>query len=105
MQAWDQPQLHLYFDIFERDLVFLDRDLEAVIVGNVVVVAPFVYAHFLRQQCHHGRWTITYVFATTQLVDGNGGVVSVGHRPDDVLRTECWPSPPKNNTLTESTAS
>jgi hypothetical protein len=36
-----------------------------------------------------GGGRITYVFATTQLVDGNGGVVSVGHCPDDVLRTEC----------------
>ena len=52
----------------------------------VVVVAPLVDAHLLRHQVHERRRAHRHVLALAEPVDRDGGVVAVGHGPDDVLR-------------------
>src|ERR1700686_7826 len=64
------------------------RHLEALVVGDIVVIAPFVDAHLLRRDLHLGQRTLGNVFAGKKLVDRKRGVVAVRHRPDDVLRAE-----------------
>src|SRR5262249_29187911 len=53
--------------------------------GDVVVVAPLVEAHLLADDLDHGGRTIVDVASRAQLVDGQGSVVPMRHRPDDVL--------------------
>ena len=60
----------------------------ALVVGDVVVIAPFVDAHLLAGQIHQRRRAVLNVLAVAELVDRDRRVMAVGHRPDDVLRAE-----------------
>ena len=84
-----KAELDLDLDVLERDGDILERNLVPLIVGDVVVVAPFVDAHLLRHQVHEWRRPLGQVLALAEIVDGNGGVVTVRHRPDDVLGAKC----------------
>ena len=62
--------------------------LVARVVRRIVVVAPLMDAHLLRDQIHHRVGTLADVFALQQAVDRDRGLVPVGHGGDDVLRSE-----------------
>ena len=76
------------FYTFQRFLFFAPRHGVADVVGDVVVVAPLVDAHLLRDEARHRIGPLVDVFAVEHLVDGNGRIVAVRDGPDDVLRTE-----------------
>ena len=54
----------------------------------VVRVTPLVHAHLLAGQVDADRQTVSQVFPLAVLVYGNGSLMSVRHRPYDVLGPE-----------------
>src|SRR5512139_784418 len=83
-----EAQLHLLADVLERDHELLERDAVPRVRHDLVVVDPLVDAHLLRNQVRHRRRAHGDVLALAEAVDGDGGVVAVGHGPDDVLGAE-----------------
>ncbi len=82
-------EAELHFEI-ERLEAFSQLDVAHLLARRlvvVVVIAPLAHAHLLADEVHaHGR-AIVEVDVLTEVVDGDGGRVAVGHRPDDVLGT------------------
>ena len=83
-----EAELDLGLDVLERDHLVAQRHLVALIERDLVVVGPFVDAHLLAHQRDHRSRTVGDVLAIEHLVDRDGGLVAVRHRPDDVLRAE-----------------
>ena len=84
-----EAQLELQLDILQRQLQGLRGHLLAVLLGDGVVVGPLVNTHLLAGQRDAVRRAGRHhVFALQVQVDGDGGRVSLGHRGDDVFRTE-----------------
>src|SRR6266850_4795287 len=83
-----EAELDFHLHVLQRRLDIGPGHLVARVAGNLVVVAPLVDAHLLRQHGDAGCGALGDVFAVQQLLDGDRGVVPVRHRPDDVLRTE-----------------
>ena len=81
-------ELDLLLDVFKRDAEIEMRHLEAQIILDVVVVAPFMDAHLLRNDRDIRRRPIAQVAAMAELVDRNRRLMRVRHCPDDVLWAE-----------------
>lgn len=88
-------ELDLGADVLQRDHLVAMRHLVALVVGDVVVIAPFVDAHLLRGDVHVGQWPLGDVLAREHFVDRQRGVMALRHRPDDVFGPNAA-SPPKN---------
>src|SRR6266446_3805378 len=83
-----EAELDLDLDVLQRDRLVLPGHLVALVGRDRIVVAPLVDAHLLAREVHDGRRALADVLAVEKLVDRDRGVVTVGDRPDDVLRTE-----------------
>ena len=83
-----EAQLDLGHDVLQRLHLGAMRDLEAMVDGRSVVVAPLVDAHLLAGDVDARRRALLDVLADQHLVDGDRGVMAVRGRPDDVLRPE-----------------
>ncbi len=77
-------------------LIFLKRSMQphvrhqaALDAVVFVLVGPLVHAHFAAGQAYAARQALPDRLVLAKLVDGNGGLVAMFHRPDDVLRAEC----------------
>src|SRR3954470_16834542 len=83
-----EAELDLHLHVLQRGLDVGPGHLVARVDRDVVVVAPFVDAHLLRNERHTGSRSFLNVLVVQKLVYGNGGVMAVRHGPDDVLRAE-----------------
>src|SRR5580658_4785756 len=83
-----EPQLDLGADVAESQRQFLVRHLEALVVGDVVVVAPLVDAHFLADQIDQRRRALGDILTAAEFVDRNRRVMAMGYGPDDVFGPE-----------------
>ena len=83
-----EAELDFHLHVLQRRLDVGPGHLVAGVDRDVVVVAPLVDAHLLRNQGHPRRGAFRGVFLVEDLVDGDRGVVAVRDRPDDVLRAE-----------------
>src|SRR5712691_6815979 len=83
-----EAELDLGLHILQRDPDVAPGHLVARVGVDLVVVAPLVDAHLLRHQGDARGRPFRDVLAIEQLVDGNGRVMPVRPRPDDVLRPE-----------------
>src|SRR6266545_1217742 len=83
-----ETDLDLDLDVLQRDFLVLPGNLVAFVGRDLVVVAPLVDAHLLAREVHDRRRALPDVLAVEKLVDRDRGVVTVRHRPDDVLRAE-----------------
>src|SRR5688572_8435925 len=83
-----EAELDFHLHVLQRRLDVGPGHFVAGVDRDVVVVAPLVDAHLLRNQGHPRRGAFRRVFLVEELVDGDRGVVTVRDRPDDVLRAE-----------------
>src|SRR5260370_20390319 len=83
-----ESQLYLHLHVVEGDGLVSLRYAVALVVGDVVVVAPLVDAHLLADEADVGRRPSAYVVATAEFVDGDRGIVPMRHSPDYVLGAE-----------------
>src|SRR5262249_44951578 len=70
-----------------NDLVAM-RHLVALVERNLVVIAPFVDAHFLAHDLDCWSGAVGDIFAIEKSVDRNGSIVPGGGGPGDVLWTK-----------------
>ena len=83
-----EAELDFHLDVLERDRLFLQRHDATARERDVVVVAPLVDAHLLAGEADARRRPLVHGLAAEKLVDGDRGLVPVGHGPDDVLGAE-----------------
>ena len=83
-----ESQLDLDTDALQRDLGVLERNAEAAVVRDRIVVAPLVDTHLLRDEARVRRRASRDVLAAALQVDRDRRLVPVRDRPDDVLRAE-----------------
>jgi hypothetical protein len=76
-----EAELDLHLHVLEGDRLVAQRHAIALVVGDVVVVAPLVDAHLLADEADVGRWPARAGLAAAELVDGDRGVVPVAPRP------------------------
>ena len=83
-----EAELDFRLDVFQRHGFVAQRHLVALIELDLVVVGPFVDAHLLAHQLDRRQRAVGDVLAIEHLVDRDGGLVAMRHRPDDIFRAE-----------------
>ena len=79
-------EFHLDLEVAQRLRLVGVRHGHALQRRVVVLIGPLVDAHLLADQVDAGRRPLGELLAMAEVVDGDGRVVPVRDRPDDVLR-------------------